>query len=190
MSDLKPEDVYDRLHGIQKNLLENKGDSKNITRTSAKLDDGIKTIEDKVIYWQERINSLRISVMQNEQFVILFCILLGIVLAYSINECTGNIDIPAYVYVLIFLNLVWLSLLMIPEGSLPFIAILKLVSAYTVGHAWMMLMIALDGHFFKWFVTDVCRYPFTKDTIMWVILGAIGGYAVKSIEEIKEKGKP
>ena len=79
------------------------------------------------------------------------------------------------------------SLLLIADGSLPLVVILKFVSSFTVGHASMMILIAIDGHTWGLFTTDVCRYPVTTDAIMWVILGGSGGWILKSYEEIRLK---
>lgn len=180
------EEIYEQVYGTTSSKKKEQGNNL-ITRSSEKLDDGVKSVEDRVYYWQDMINNWRITIMQNEQLIVSFCILWGLIFAYAINECTGNLNFPWYVYGLVVIIMVLCSLLLIADGSLPLVVILKFVSSFTVGHASMMILIAIDGHTWGLFTTDVCRYPVTTDAIMWIILGGSGGWILKSYEEIRLK---
>ena len=187
MSD--PEDIFEQVHEGTGSNLPAKQSNRNITKSSIRIDESVQTIEDKVTYWQELINHWRITIIQNERVIIIFCIVFGFFYSYAINECTGNIHIPAYSYVMIASIIVLLSLLLITEGALPLVVLVKFAISVAGGHVSMMLLIAADGHTWNLFTTAVCRYPISSDSIMVYLVGGGSGYIFAKFEEIRTSGR-
>lgn len=181
-----PEDVFEQIFDDSKTTLPVQ--QKLLTPSTAKLDDGVKTVEDRVLYWQKMINHWRITIAQNEQVIIIFCIIFGLAYSYAINECTGNFNLPVYVYAMSIGLVFMASLLLIAEGGLPLLVLVKFGVSIATGHVAMMFLIAVDGHYWKLFVTDVCRYPVTTDSIMVFIVGGGAGYIFAKFEEIRSAG--
>lgn len=179
MSEVNPEDI---LRNKRDN---NISDKRIVTQSSAKVDESVKTIEDKVLYGQDVINEWRLSITQNERGITLFCMIIGILFSYAINRCTGNINIPSSVYVLSAAIVLFAALLLIADGALPLIVLVRFAVSAFFGHYFMMLIVAIDGHYFMWFATDVCRYPFNIDVTAGIIAGICIGYIAKSFEEIR-----
>ena len=77
------------------------------------------------------------------------------------------------------------SLLLITEGSLPLVVLVKFGVSIAAGHVAMMWIIAIDGHTWGLLTTDVCRYPLTTDSFMVWLVGGGSGYIAAKFEEIK-----
>jgi hypothetical protein len=182
--DRSPEDIFSQIEkGSSPNLPANR---QTVTQSSKKVDEGVKTVEDKVIQWQQHINHWRLAITQNEQIIVVFCVLFGICYSYAINECTGNFHFPVYAYVTTIITIVSVSLLLIAPGELPLVTLVKFAVSIAFGHVAMMTLIAVDGHTWHWFTTDTCRYPITTDSIMVALVGAGAGYMFAKFEEIRE----
>ena len=108
-----------------------------------------------------------------------------------INECSGNVNIPGYTYMLVAVIVSLLSLLLIAEGSLPLVLLIKFAVSVAAGHVSMMFLIAVDGHTWHIISTEVCRYPITSDSVMVFLVGGGVGYIFAKFEEIRivEKGE-
>ncbi len=180
MSNPTPDEIFGQVIVKTKYL-----PTKTVTKSSAKVDESVKTIEDRVRNWQEILNNWRIAIIQNEQAIIILCIIFGIVYSYAINECTGNLNFPIYVYVLTGIIVALFSLLLITEGSLPLLVLVKFAVSIALGHYAMMWVIAVDGHTWEFFVVYVCRYPMTWESIAVYIVGGGCGYISAKFEEIK-----
>lgn len=189
MTDFTPEEIYEKIKINTDHLPAKIPGQENVTRSTERLDDSIRTIEDKIVHWQEIINNWRITILQNERAIIIFYALFGFIFAYAINECTGDLDFPLYAYILVGIIMMLMALLQIPEGGLRLIIILKYSISMMLGHYSMMMFIAIDGHTIRWFTTDVCRYPATSDFLMGIPVGGAIVFLAKSYEEIKLKSK-
>ncbi|MCK5612203.1 hypothetical protein KAR91_60590 [Candidatus Pacearchaeota archaeon] len=185
MSEARPEDILGN-ESYQGNNLPAK---RPVTNSSAKIDESVSSVAEKVEYWQNYINYWRKTITQNESVIIIFCILFGLVYSYAINECTGNLGFPVYAYVLVGFIVAALSLLLIADGSLPLTVLVKFAVSVAFGHILMMNIIAVDGHTFRVLSTYVCRYPLTPDSIMVYIFGGGSGYLLAKFEEIRAVGK-
>ena len=185
MNEARPEDILGDEFPQGNNLPARRP----VTNSSAKIDESVSSVAEKVEYWQNYINYWRKTITQNESVIIISCILFGIVYSYAINECTGNLGFPVYAYVLVGFIVASLSLLLIADGSLPLTVLVKFAVSVAFGHVLMMNMIAVDGHTFRWLATDVCRYPLTPDSIMVYIVGGGSGYLLAKFEEIRAAGK-
>lgn len=157
----------------------------SVSASSPKLDEGVRTIENKVRTGQDLINEWRIRIVKNEQAIIISCLLFGVLIAYAVNECTGDFDFPGYAYWMAGVIVFLLSLLLISGGSLPLIILIKFATSMVSGHLAMMFLIAIDGHGFGFFTTDTCRYPVTFDSITGCLFGVGIGYiaATFKVEE-------
>lgn len=180
-----PEEIFSQIEGEKQNLPA----KRTVTQSSARIDESVSTVADKVEYWQEHINYWRKTITQNESVIIISCILFGLLYSYAINECTGNLGFPIYAYVLVGFIVIALSLLLIADGSLPLTVLVKFAVSIAFGHVMMMNIIAVDGHTFRWISTDVCRYPLTPDSIMVFVVGSGSGYLLAKFEEIRAAGK-
>ncbi len=179
MSEARPEDI---LGGWS----ENNSQSKSIvTQSSVKVDEGVKTLEDKVIHSQAVINYWRAKITQNEKAITFFCVIISILFSWAVNRCTGNFNIPSSVYVLSAIIILVVALLLIADGALPLIVLVRFVVAAFAGHYFMMWIVSIDGHYFGWLTADVCRYPISVDVTAGVIAGIFIGYIAKSFEEIR-----
>ena len=186
MSEARPEDILGGNSHQEGNLPA----KRNVTtNTSAKVDESVSSVADKVEYWQEYINYWRKTITHNESVIIISCILFGLVYSWAINECTGNLGFPIYAYVLVGFIVIALSLLLIADGSLPLTVLVKFAVSVAFGHVLMMNIIAVDGHTFRILSTYVCRYPLTPDSAMVFILGSGSGYLLAKFEEIRAAGK-
>ena len=161
-----------------------------VTKSSATVGEGVKTVEDRVRNWQIFINDWRISIIQKEDPIIIFCIILGGFYSWAVNECTGNFNVPFYAYVMSAIIIGFGALLLITEGSLPLVVLVKFAVAIALGHTGMMWAIAVDGHSFHFFTIEVCRYPLTTESFMVYLLGGGSGYIVAKFEEIRAGSKP
>ena len=185
LDEQKPSDILKQL-GEETGV---KLPAKTVTKSAAKVDESVSTIDDKVRGWQRTINHWRVVITQNERIIGVFCFIVGIMYSYSINECTRGIDFAWYVYFLFIALFVTLSALLIAEDELPFVVIVKFVASFTVGHFIMMFIIAVDGHSWMLISEKVCRYPATSDLAMGAVIGAFGGYLFKAFEEIRASKK-
>lgn len=179
MSEARPEDVL----GYQP-----KGDNQNkniVTKSSVKVDENVKTIEDKVINSQNLINYWRIKITKNEKTITFFCVMIGILFSWAINRCTGNLNIPSSVYVLSAIIILVIALLLIAEEALALIVLVRFAVAMFLGHYFMMWLVAIDGRYFSWFASEVCRYPVSVDVTAGIVAGIFIGYIAKSFEEIR-----
>ncbi len=178
MSEANPDDI---LGYSQEVIPENR----IVTQSSAKVDEGVKTLEDKVISWQDIINYWRGKITKNKGFITVFCVVIGMFFSWAVNRCTGNFDIPISVYVLSAVIVVTTALLLIADGALPLIVLVKFAVAAFAGHYFMMWIASIDGHYFQLFTTNTCRYPFSVDMGMVFAAGSCAGYIGKSFEEIR-----
>ncbi len=179
MSEARPEDIL----GYP---LENTSQNKNIvTQSSVRVDETVTTLEDKVTHIQAVINYWRAKITQNERVITLFCVITGILFSYAINKCTRNLDIPASVYWLSAALIISFALLLISDGSLPLIVLVRFAISVYFGHYFMMWVVSIDGHYFGWLTADVCRYPISVAVTAGVIAGIFIGYIAKSFEEIR-----
>lgn len=180
-----PEDLFDQLfEGKSSNLPA----PRKYTKTTERVDKSIRTVEDRLMYWQTLLNNWRIAISQNEQIITVGCILFGLLYSFAINECTGNFEFPIYVYVLVGIIVIVTSLLLIAEGGLPLLTIVQFGVSLAFGHVSMMFLVAVDGHYWQLFTTDVCRYPVTTDSAMVFIVGGGAGYMFAKFEEIRATG--
>jgi hypothetical protein len=178
MNTQKPEDIFDQVYNkdqIPRNH------SISVDVENGAVDGSVKSIDNKITLWQELANEWRKAIIQNENIIISFWILFGLIYSYAINECTGNFHVPTYVYVMAGIIIMLVSLLLITEGSLPLLVLVKFGVSIAFGHVSMMFLIAADGHTFKIFTTDVCRYPITTDSVMIYMVGVGTGYILAKI---------
>jgi len=115
----------------------------------------------------------------------MFFVLVGMFFSWAVNRCTGNFDISTAVYILSALIVFVIALLLIAPGALPLKVLVGFATSAFIGHYAMMWLVAIDGHFFKWFTSDTCRYPFSVEMLMVFLGGACAGYIGKSFEEIR-----
>ncbi len=179
-----PEDIFSQIDGNKTNL-----PAKTVTQSSAKVDESVKTLEDKSTNAQEVINYWRKKIMQNEEVITFFCVIIGMYFSWAVNICTGNYDIPPSVYILSSVIVFVVALLLIAPGALPLIVIVRFAIFMFIGHYFMMWVVSIDGHSFRFLTSDVCRYPFSFDVMSGVIAGAFIGYIYKSFEEIRAARK-
>ena len=180
-----PNDIFDQVHNGSK--IEDKGKQVSVTSDSPKLDVGVKSVEDRLITWQERINDWRRKIIKNENIIIMFCVLTGAVFSYAINECTGDFDFPWYAYLMGFAIIALWSLLMITEGGLQLIVLIRFGVTLALGHYSMMWLVAIDGHSWHIFTFEICRYPMTQDLIAGFFVGIGSGFILAKFK-IKEAG--
>jgi len=182
-----PEEIFSQVEkGSSPNLPAKR---QTVTQSSAKVDEGVQSIEGKVIQWQQHINHWRLAITQNEQTIIMFCVIFGACYSYAINECTGNLNFPVYAYVTTIITIVSIFLLLIAPDELPLVTLVKFAVSIALGHVSMMTLIAVDGHTWHLFTTDTCRYPVTTDSIMVFLVGGGAGYIFAKFEEIREGKK-
>lgn len=176
MSETKPGDLLDEVYGEgakkrhQANIV-----PVDVEKHAAKIDGGVRTIEEKLTYWQEIGNEWRKAIVQNEHLISAFWFLFGMIYSYAINKCTGSFVIPGIAYLLSGIILVLLVFLMISEESLPLLSLIKIGLYGAFGHIMMMTAVAVDGHTWNLFTSDVCRYPFSSDSLMIYMLGMASG---------------
>ncbi len=182
MTEETPEDIFSQVDGGKKSNLPA---NRTVTQSSAKVDESVKTLEDKSTYIQEFINYWRGKIMQNERIITLFCVIIGMYFSWAVNICTGNFDIPLSVYILSGVIVFVVALLLIAPGALPLIVIVRFAIFMFFGHYCMMWLVAIDGRAFGLLTTDVCRYPISLDVTSGVIAGVFIGYIFKSFEEIR-----
>lgn len=180
-----PEDIFSQIEGGTPNLPEKRA----VTQSSARVDESVKTLEDKILSGQEIINEWRKKITQNEKAITIFCVLTGIIFSYAVNRCTGNLNIPPSVYALSVVVILSIALLLIADGSLPLVVLVRFAVSLFFGHYFFMWLVAVDGHSFRWLATDVCRYPVSVDLVMVFIAGSCAGYIGKSFEEIRAAGR-
>ena len=179
-----PEDIFNQVYGKEKSLPKKQyQQSKAITQSTVKVDEGIKTVEDRVINWQVILNNWRITIVQIEPVIIVICVVLGWLLSYTVNKCTGVFNPPWYVYMMAGVIVISWFFLLITEGVLSLIVLVKFITATAAGHYSMMWVIAVDGHTFKFFTMNVCKYPIASDIISGLFPGLIIGYIFKTFEE-------
>lgn len=182
MSEANPEDILINSH-------ENLPENRIVTQSSAKVDEGVKTLEDKAIYVQGVANYWREKILQNEKLITFFCVIIGVFFSWAVNRCTGDFNIQASVYILSSIIVFAFVLLLIAPGPLPLMIIVRFAVAAFIGHYFMMWIVSIDGHFFHYFATDTCRYPFSVDMGMVFLAGSCAGYIGKSFEEIRAARK-
>ena len=176
-----PEEIFSQIEGGKQKLLERK----TVTQSSARVDEGVRTLEDKVIGWQEIINYWRSEVARKQTGITSFCIILGCFFSLAVNRCTGNLDISPPVYALCAALLLAGGFLLIADGPLRLIVLVKFTAAAFFGHYLMMWVISIDGHTWGLFTSDICRYPISIDVSVGVVAGTLIGYIWKSFEEIR-----
>ena len=187
MSKDSPEDIFNQVNGEVGTNLPAEEDYNTITATSAKIDDKVRTIEGIAQYWQDILNDWRKMITQNEQAIILMCIVLGFIYSFAVNECTGNLDVPVYAYAMSAIIVFLVSLLLIAERSLPLLVLIKFAVSWAAGHLAMMYLIAADGHSWMIFTDNVCRYPVTTDSIMVYSFGVGSGIIIATFKIGGEK---
>ena len=154
---------------------------------SPMLDEGVKSVEERLMTWQERVNDWRKKIIQNEQVITLICVLSGMVYSYAINECTGDLDIAWYVYLMASVIVALGSLLVISEGGLLLIVLVKFGLAMSIGHYAVMWLVAVDGHYWAAFTYETCRYPMTPDLISGFIVGVGSGFTLAKFRVTEAK---
>lgn len=135
----------------------------------------VKTVEEKVKSWQERVNQWRTAITRNETIIIILCMISGVLYSYAVNECTGNFNVPIYAYIMAIGMGLLCSLLLIAEGSLPLLLIIKFSASVVFGHFVMMFLIVADGPI-GFFTIASCTNPITSDTVLSWIFGSFTGY--------------
>jgi len=164
------DDLYDDIFSQKKNL-----------PVSTKPNKNVKTVEEKVKLWQEIANRWRTTITQNEKVIVIFCMLAGFVYSYAVNECTGNFDVPIYVYAMAFGIVILCSLLLIAEKTLPLLVLVKFSAAAAFGHVAMMFLIVADGPIGV-FTVATCSSPVTIDSVMVWLFGSGTGYIAANFQ--------
>ncbi len=183
MDDKNPEDVFNQVEGGSEiNVQESEVEKNTITATSVKIDEKVRSIEGLAQYWQDVLNDWRRTITQNEQAIIIMCIVIGSIYSYAVNKCTGNIDVPVYAYVMSGVIVILISLLLIADESLPLLVLIKFGVSVSGGHLSMMYLVAVDGHGLGLITSDVCRYPVTTDSILVWVFGVGCGIVIMSFK--------
>lgn len=167
-----PEDVFKKTRQAKQPVTEPQLDSIPFINTGTK----VKVVEDKITSFQEFATFWQRQFIQNEDAISVCCFGAGLIYSYAVNECTGDVNVPWYAYILggVAAFLFWL--LVIRESSLKLVVIIKFLTAFLFGHVFLMFAVALDSHYFGYFTFNVCRYPFGGNEVMWTSLGAMGGF--------------
>lgn len=155
------------------------GKKKEIEQTN--INKNVQTVEEKVKSWQTRANQWRTTITQNEKIILIFCMLSGLAYSYTVNECTGNFNVPVYVYIMAFGILILCSLLLIADKTLPLLVLIKFSAAVAFGHVAMMFLIVADGPI-GLFTIAACQTPITIDSVMVWLFGSGTGYIAANFQ--------
>lgn len=170
---MNAEEIFKKEHDLKNNHQEQ---PKETSVISPPVDEKILSVEGKLEKAQAKATEWQRMLIQNETIVSVICFISGVIYSFAVNECTGDYDFPWYAVFFAALSASLFYLLLIREGSLQLVILVKFASYFFLGHILLMFLVAIDSHSWKLFTVYTCKYPFTSDFFMGTALGAMGGF--------------